>query len=678
MKTCSVLAFISLLIISTACCALTQTLAPSPEVNPSPTAEAFHADTPSPTDPPPAGEVPKTDIPPSLTPTNPLPAEESEIPENNNRPNADEVGYDDDGRPILSGAEILLDTEHFRVHYTLDGRDAVSTDFVSAAGNANGQHPDYVDQVAQSLEYVWQVEIEQFGWAAPPPDEGIGGDDRYDIYLQEILADGTFGYTEGSDERYRAHDQSGDNPNTDGIETRAVTSYIVLDNDYAGAEDFALESYTTLDIMRSTVAHEFNHAIQFGYDGEEPADWLWEATATWMQDEVYDNVNDGIEDIYAVAKSPDTCQLAYGGETRVEDENHWYGEWIFIRYISEHHGHETVRAIWEHAVQFDGYEAIEAALSDAGTTLDETFRGFSVALLTRAFEEGADYPTVRLEGEMNQAEAFIPTDGVGQMGADYVEIKFYDTVQVTLNTTELEGLLVGIAGDEASVFTMGDNQAIVNAGQFDYLYLLIINLNQAESEYDCQNTTYTVNVQAASQSGSPQSPDTYPSPNFEAPEVEDLLDPEEYWGEDWEEGASGSIDAPAELIPTYLPPDYELVDAFPVEAEEYGEDAIWYIPGGGTAIEIDFYGPGEEDVIAITASESPYASLDGWLDEAGFEPSPEEDQNINGVRVIIEDYTDDEGIYSFATYILGDQFIVVEGNISVGEIEKVVESLVGE
>jgi len=573
----------------------------------------------------------------------------------------DDFEFDEFDRPILSGAEQTQDTEHFRIHYTQEGRDAVLSDY-------------YVNTIAETLKHVWDVEIDQFGWAAPPPDDGIGGDDRYDVYLQDILWDGTFGYVEGgSGERYRQNTQIGDNPNTDAVESRASASFMVLDNDYADMEEFAIESYTVLDIIRSTVAHEFNHAIQFGYDSEEPADWLWEATATWMQDEVYDDLNDANEELPAVFKAPDSCQITYGGEERVEDENHWYGEWIFLRYISELYGHATVRAIWEHARDLDGYEPLETALADAGATLDDTFRGFSVALLTRGFEEGVDYPTVRLEGQAAPGEDFIPNDGVGQMAADYVEVLANGITSVELNADYLQGMLVGLRGDQAKLFSMSENLAVVDASQLDHLYLVILNIDQIDNENDCEFSPYTVSVSAA---GQPQEPaQTLSVPNFTPPQVEALLDPEEYWGEDWDEGSYEEVEAPAELIPSYLPEGYEFIEAYLVEAADFGEAAIWYIPGGGTATVIDFYGPGEDDYIDITASDSPYDTLDDWLDAADYEPYDGELVTINGIDALLEDWTDEYGPYSIATFIKDGQFIVVEGNISTDEMTKVVESL---
>ena len=63
------------------------------------------------------------------------------------------------------------------------------------------------------------------------------------------------------------------------------------------------------------------------------------------------------------------------------------------------------------------------------------------------------------------------------------------------------------------------------------------------------------------------------------------------------------------------------------------------------------------------------------MEEANFVPYPEEIKTIKGETVIVEDYTEDGRVYSFATFLIGDQFIVLEGTVSVDEISKIVESL---
>ncbi len=572
--------------------------------------------------------------------------------------------YDDEDEPEIfeipemSGKEETLDTEHFRIHYTRKGKDKVP--------NMN-----YVNMVAEIMEHVYQVEIEQMGWPAPPPDNGFGGDDRYDVYLLNIFEDGTAGFADGGFPETLV----GDNPNTPGVETRSHYSYLALDNDYTELEDYGGESESVTAVLQSTAAHEFKHAIQFGMDGEEPLEWLWEATATWIQGQVYPHVRDADEDLLAVVKSPDTCQAAYGGETRVEDENHWYGLWIFLQYISETYGPETVRSIWENAQELDGYEALEVALFDAGTTLDATFREFTLALLTRDFERGAEFPTVRLEGAASTASVFTPQDGVGQLAADYVEIQARGPVAIRLDAEYLAGLVIGLRNGEMSIFDMVNNQAVINAADFDHVYLISLNYERAETEYDCEFTPYTVTVEATNQPANPPT-NILAAPNFSPPEVEELLDPDEYWGEGWDEGHGTSIEAPAELIPSYLPAGYEIADSYEVDRDYFEDDADWYLPGDGPGIVIDFWGPGENDFFAITASDSPYQTLNAYLNAMDYEPYDDELQTIAGIPALVEDWSEPGDPYSAVTLIFDNQFIVIDGTLAAAEMVKITASLV--
>ncbi len=425
---------------------------------------------------------------------------------------------DEADRPTLGGGHQILDTLHFRIHYTLSGDHAIS----GTDANSDGI-PDYVQTVAEALEHTWQVEITQLGWAAPPPDGNAGGDARYDVYLENIFGDGTAGYADGGWEETFV----GDNPNSPAVETRASHSYLSLDNDYAEVDEWG-DDIPPLDLMRVTVAHEFNHAIQYGYDGEEPADWLWEATATWIEPLVYPEIKDAEYYLDAVFKSPDTCQLAEGGIDRVEDENHWYALWIMLQHLSERHGNDIIRLVWEYTADLDGYAALDAALADYGSTLDAEFVDFSVALLLRAFANGDDYPTVRLEGEASQGE-FIPNDSVGQMAADYIALEARGLLQVTLAGERLTGLLVGVQSGQADIFAMPNNIVDVDASAYEGVYLIVINPTRASNEQKCRWDDYTVNITTGTAATAPTQ--TLPAPHFYRPRVEPLLDPDEYWDE---------------------------------------------------------------------------------------------------------------------------------------------------
>jgi PKD repeat protein len=331
-------------------------------------------------------------------------------------------------RPPLTNEEIY-DTTHFRIHYTRTGTDAVyhpSED----VNPANGV-PDYVDWVAEDLEYVWSAEISSMGWLQPPPDQGEGGDTRYDVYLKNCP--GYYGYTNYSGGFV------GDNPNSlTVIETDAYYSYMVLENDFAAFPGDRREN------IRVTAAHEFNHAIQVGYDGTE-ATWLMEATATWIEDEVYDDINDNYQFLDKLFSTPDLAlDTGYTSYT--------YSRWIFMRYISEHHGGQTtVRSIWEHAVTQDSMDAVKAALLEVGTDFATLFPRFTAANYVLSdlspnapytYEEADGYKGAAGTIETEAVITFTGTpltynsfdqeeDRLERRSAEYIEVRSAVNFQVT-------------------------------------------------------------------------------------------------------------------------------------------------------------------------------------------------------------------------------------------------------
>lgn len=411
-----------------------------------------------------------------------------------------------------------IDTEHFRVHYSLSGIDQVPL----KDSDGNG-HPDYVEEVAKALEYSWYAEVDYFGWSAPPPDSGLGGDDRYDIYLKDIWNEIAAGYTAPDRDS-----EPGDNPNTPDVEEESAdASYIVLDNDYAEYAADPEPDIDNIEFMRTVVAHELNHALQFGYDSEEPHNWLWEASATWMEDQVFDSVNETRRVLFAVFKSPDSCQLATGGQDRVEDIYHWYGMWVYLRFLSERYGPEAVRQIWELAIDHDSYEPWDLFFKEHGTSVEAFFQDYNMALLTRDFEEGDSYPVLRLEGEVGIDDLFVPVDGVEQMSADFIEIKGDGNLTAHLDAEDMQGLLVGIQGSEAHLIPMENGQVSFDADAYEHSYLVVMNLNRPNGEGNCHQIDYKVRV---SEGGTPGKAQIVPiSANFEVPEVEGLQDPEEYY-----------------------------------------------------------------------------------------------------------------------------------------------------
>ncbi len=395
-------------------------------------------------------------------------------------------------RPGLSGTVRVVDTRHFRLFYTISGDDAVR--MKDDNGNAI---PDYVETVARTLELAWRVLIDDLGWAAPPPDSGRGGNDLLDVYIMDLDFTLT-GIAEGGE----IDNIVGDNPNTPVIEQSASFSFLRLDNDFAEIEKMKLAT-STVNLIRTTAVHEFMHALQFGYDGLEPASWIWEATSTWAETIVLKTVTDVPMHLTAAFKSPDTCLLSYGGIDRREDYLHWYSRWLFLRFISDRYGLEVIRGIWEQAVFYDGYAAIDAALSQAGTNLQEVIREYEIALLLREFEFKLDYPTVRLETTIDGTKFYRPINGVGQLGADFIEINTNSLILVKLRQIP-DGLLIGVNNNEADVYYFEDGTATIHAGQYQYVYLVVINFNRAKTHRDCNFEPYSVEIMESKEKSPPQ------------------------------------------------------------------------------------------------------------------------------------------------------------------------------
>lgn len=221
------------------------------------------------------------------------------------------------GRPPLASERICSPQGgHFNIHYAASGSDAPDpTD-----GNSNGV-PDWVETVAGVFEYVYDVEVNKMGYAAPPGT-------KYDVYLRDLTGEGAYGLT-----------------SSDGVPASPATSvgsYIEIDRAFSHPMFTVNGRYTPLQMLRITAAHEFHHAIQFGYNYYFDI-WFGEVTSTWVEDEIYDSVNQlysYLNSYFSVAST-----LALNGPAGGNSE---YGRWIFNRYLTEAQGSRTVvRAMWE-------------------------------------------------------------------------------------------------------------------------------------------------------------------------------------------------------------------------------------------------------------------------------------------------------------------------------------------
>lgn len=247
--------------------------------------------------------------------------------------------------------------------------------------------PDYVAQVIATVDGVHDTYVAA-GYRAPKADGTAGGNAKTDIYLENVYDEGLYGYC------------TSDAPNPPRNGPYDAWAYCVLDNDFA-----EFPTHTPLQNLQVTAAHEYFHAVQFGYDAFEDS-WLMEATATWAEDELFNDVNDNLQYL------PES-QLAKPGQPldTFNDAGAQYGTWIFFRFLTEsldaaEGGMPTlVRDIWRRADSVNGpdrdeysIQAVAHTLRDYGYDFPRVFALFAAAnrAPALAYEEGAAnrYPSV--------------------------------------------------------------------------------------------------------------------------------------------------------------------------------------------------------------------------------------------------------------------------------------------
>jgi hypothetical protein len=271
---------------------------------------------------------------------------------------------------------------YFCVHWVDEGIDAPS--LTDSVGNGV---PDFVRQVLKIAEHVHEVENGKLGWREPKSDGRQGGGvSKTDIYLSQIGGE-LFGYA--APDRGQASKQH--------PLPRRLHGYLVLDNDYSAFEFPGTSAADDLDV---TLAHEYNHILQFGYDAFQDA-WFAESTATWMEDQVYPHIDDYLRYVRRWVKRWDTPLTT----SSIKE----YGSAVWNMWLEHRYGDSIVRHAWARAIHVrpGGFSvnAYESAIrADGRSDLGHDFARFAAAVsewrTSQVFREGGVYPDVPRQGHL--------------------------------------------------------------------------------------------------------------------------------------------------------------------------------------------------------------------------------------------------------------------------------------
>lgn len=383
------------------------------------------------------------------------------------------------------GLDLTFDEGIFRFHYTLTGTNAVAD-------------INYVIQMASTFNYVYDKIINDMEFIRPPGDGFLpsthdnGGSAAYDVYIRQ-LSSGDYGYVQSE---YYAQN-TGNNENSPNVnELNAFTSYMAMRNNYQGFPNTELEN------IQVTAAHEFFHAVQYGYDGWEKP-WLLESTAVWVEDQLFDDINDCYQYLPSWFQYPHESLDKAGG-------THWYGSYIYFQYISEHLGeYQTIRTIFEEGVNSNSsngdfsHQAIDDALSDVNSSFSEALNNMAIAnrILSSdpgfgaekySYEEAEDFPmsSPRIFTTIPFSEGdtqTIQSTSLNLFGSQYIHVSTSDPISVSLMNedgpqSDLNFHSIIKTSTGYYIIKTG-NPMNIDPGQ-DYDWLTLVVVSQDDNSYD--------------------------------------------------------------------------------------------------------------------------------------------------------------------------------------------------
>ncbi|MDP6275615.1 MAG: FlgD immunoglobulin-like domain containing protein, partial [Candidatus Marinimicrobia bacterium] len=425
-----------------------------------------------------------------------------------------------DERTEASGLDQTYDNGKFRYHYTTTGSNAVD----DTDDDSNGI-PDYIDQMAETFEYVEDIELTTNGFVEPPSDDWYsanndnGGSGAYDVYVRNA-GGGVYGYVQPE---YYANNNTGNNEHSSGVnEVNAFTSYMVMRHNYNGFPN------TELEAIQVTAAHEYFHAVQFGYDGWEES-WVMQATAVQMEEIVYDNINDCYQYMSSWFNNPQQS-------LNLDSSSRGYGSFIFFEYVNSHLSEESIRTFWEQSITHDSYygdysiQTLDEAFDDLGSSFEDMLNGMSVAnqVMSSAsaaspynYDEADSYSaslstfnTVSYSAGTDQT---VSSTNLQENAAQYIRLNSADPVLATLTNDDgpdsyLE--LHAIMSYEDNAWTVRSGSPInVDPTDATEVYFVVVSQNDAGSDFD-----YTLTLIDGEISTEPEIPsrfsvsNAYPNP----------------------------------------------------------------------------------------------------------------------------------------------------------------------
>lgn len=291
------------------------------------------------------------------------------------------------------------ETQNFNIEWGNSGLDTTDLD--------SNTYPDVIDRWAEYLEASWTEIVELMGYT-PPKGSGTY---LVDVYIGNT-GDGSFSI---SPSWYGYADTYSD---------PMGVPYMVMNNDYSWAPPNDDPDGRAAGAMKVTAAHEFFHTSHFAMDYWEDSWWM-EASATWMEDAVYDGVNDYYNYLNSWPLYPNASLLLFNG-------GHEYGDVIWSKYLSEQWGgDDAIKSVWDNCTSVQGSSSVSAMedfFISYSSTLSEAFKDFTVKNIFMDYEEGAQYGDMDIRATLSSystsfdSSTYVPGYDPDYLGANYIKL----------------------------------------------------------------------------------------------------------------------------------------------------------------------------------------------------------------------------------------------------------------
>ncbi|MDP6931665.1 MAG: hypothetical protein QGG40_02055 [Myxococcota bacterium] len=205
----------------------------------------------------------------------------------------------------------------------------------------SGANQTKAENFLESLEFSWEMQIDEWDWEEPT------GTSRYPMLAYIAQGNYASAYT-----------------TVDWCSGQGWVPYIVA---FAG-------SFSSGNWYQDMAGHEFNHAVQYAY-GYAHEFWWWEATATWVEEYVYDSHNSWSDYVWGYSENP-WIALNSSSQSDTDIFYHMYGMAQLGFYLDQHvGGHEMVRGTWEVAAEDGGTYSLwlPDAIEDMGYDWSEIY-----------------------------------------------------------------------------------------------------------------------------------------------------------------------------------------------------------------------------------------------------------------------------------------------------------------